>query len=155
MSCDRTAQIHAFHDGELAPELHPMIEAHLGECPECRELLADLRKLSTLVFAAPQARALPIQMARISNRAWHREQDRGVLRISAWLSGVAAAVLIGSVLYWPSVGGIAGGGGRGAENPSVASAATWQTAALMPPAESGEVPEPVQLAQFMASDLSH
>ena len=45
-----TDQLSAYLDGELAPDAHAAVEAHLAGCAACREVLQDLR---ALVQAAP------------------------------------------------------------------------------------------------------
>jgi hypothetical protein len=151
MSCDRLALVHAYHDDALAPSARVALEAHLDECADCRELLRDLRGLSNLIAAAPLVSMSPEAMARLS-QSWRAARDRGLLRISSWLTGAAAAVLVGALLLWPDRNGGVG--------PTVATvsaqAPAWETAAVMPPLESDEnVPEVVTLATWMANDLSY
>jgi predicted anti-sigma-YlaC factor YlaD len=38
-------KLSAFEDGEVSPALQPKIEAHLATCSDCRQALADLRRL--------------------------------------------------------------------------------------------------------------
>ena len=146
MSCEFETQIHAYHDGELPANQRALLEAHLKECDECTELLADLRRMSRLVAAAPMADMPGAVVGRIE-AAWKSARgDRGVLRIAEWLTGAAAAVLLGALLLWPSQVGEA-----------TAHAGTWQATAVMPPAEvrgDDAVPDVVGAAQWMANDLS-
>ncbi|HYO09339.1 MAG TPA: zf-HC2 domain-containing protein [Tepidisphaeraceae bacterium] len=150
MSCQQGTDIQAYHDGELSPDRVASVEAHLAGCGDCRALLADLGALAAMVRSAPLAPAPAGAVQRLADRAWNYERDRGVMRISAWLTGVAAAVLVGSMLYWPTVGASSGDG-----NAQASAASAWQTSALMPPADAGEdVPDVVIAAQWIASDLS-
>ncbi len=152
MNCDRSAQVHAYHDDALAPSARGELEAHLDACPGCRALLADLRSLSNLISAAPLAAMSPETMTRLSNSG-RTARDRGVLRITSWLTAAAAAILIGALLLIPDR--------NAAPNPIVATSTTstgeaaWETIAVMPPMEIDEnVPELIVLAQWMANDLS-
>jgi anti-sigma factor RsiW len=151
MSCEQAAQVHAYHDGALASPQRAAVEAHLEGCADCRDLLADLRGLSSLIAAAPLAAISPAAMARL-NDALRTARDRGLLRITTWLTAAAAAILIGALLMFPHT--------NGPSNPVVASAPNvdpaWEPLAVMPPLEADEsVPEVVALAQWMANDLSY
>jgi hypothetical protein len=155
MSCDRATQVHAYHDRQLGPAAREAFELHADNCSDCAALLNELRLMSRAIADAP----LPEVAASstINERlydAWYLAQQRGVLRMSSWLTGAAAAVLVGALLLTPQ-------GNTSSENPGVASATpaqanVWETAALMPPPErAGERPdEYVELAQWIASDLS-
>jgi anti-sigma factor RsiW len=144
MTCEKAAQIHAYHDGELPPAEREAVEAHLRGCAACGELLEDLRRVSELVAGAPMAGISPIAIARLE-KSFYAARDRGVLRVASWLTAAAAAVLL-AVSFWP----------KSAETNVTASASTtWQTVAVMPPAdESDDLPELVVAAQWMANDLS-
>ena len=149
MSCDRFAQVHAYHDDALAPSDRVAIEAHLDECADCRALLADLRGLSNLFAAAPLAMLSPAAMARLS-RNIRAARDQGILRITSWLTAAAAAVLVGALLLWPDRAGN-GGGNTIAAAPA---GPALEMVAVMPPESEEAVPEVVTLAQWMANDLS-
>ena len=153
MNCDRAAQVHAYHDRQLGPAAREAFELHLEQCAECVALLGELRAISRAVADAP----LPIvAMAQINERlydAWYVAQQRGVLRMSSWLTGAAAAVLVGALLLTPK-------GSTSSDTGAVATsqqqANVWEATALMPPPErAGDRPdEYVELAQWIASDLS-
>ena len=151
MSCERFEQVHAYHDDALAAPERVAIEAHLESCAHCRALLADLRGLSNLIAAAPLTAMSPEAMERLS-KSWRAARDRGLLRITSWLTAAAAAVLVGALLFVPER--------NGTGNPTIANsngtdASAWETAAVMPPLEVDEsVPEIVALATWMANDLS-
>src|SRR5258705_130467 len=55
MSCEKTAQVHAYYDDELPRQQRGAVEAHLQECADCRALLAELHQVSNLIAAAPLA----------------------------------------------------------------------------------------------------
>jgi anti-sigma factor RsiW len=144
MTCDKAAQLHAYHDGELDAADARMLEAHLDRCAECSRLLEELRRLSAAIGRSP----LPQMPDRAISRfygSWNAARDRGALRAAGWLTAVAASLLVGAILMWP-------GGQRGA----VASSNMWETVAVSPPAETGSEgnSELVQVAQWMADDLS-
>src|SRR4051812_45379020 len=128
MSCDRAAQVHAYHDRQLGPAAREAFELHLESCRDCAALLRELRAISRIVAAAP----LPVASAKTNERlyaAWHLAQQRGVLRISSWLTGAAAAVLVGALLLTPK--------GNTSSDPGGVSSAqqggVWEATALMPP----------------------
>ena len=152
MSCDRYQDIHRYHDGELPAAERVALEAHLASCPECRELLGALGRLSSSIRSA-SAGGTPTDLLEHIKRSWRpaREgsastQERGVLRIAEWMTAAAAAVLIGAIVTWPS------------ESTSAVAATppVWQTEAISPPAEMREESrnENVVVAQWMADELS-
>ncbi len=149
MTCDRAAQVHAYHDDALTASDRAALEAHLEGCADCRALLADLRGIAHLIASAPLTAMSPEAMARLS-KTWHAARDRGILRITSWLTAAAAAVLIGTLLLFND---------RAAPtNTSIATASepAWETVAVMPPLNADEnVPEIVALATWMANDLSY
>src|SRR5687768_12217893 len=135
--------IHAYHDGELPADRRAAVEAHVNACDPCGALLADLRRMSQLVAAAPMADLPPHAMKRMQ-QAWWAAQDRGVRRIAGWLTAAAAAVIFAAVILSPSQ--------RPESSPS------FQLATLMPPAESPEQDEPqnevIDAAQWIANDIA-
>jgi anti-sigma factor RsiW len=145
MSCNTSAQIQAFYDGELPADAAASVEAHLRECAECAALLADLRSMSNLLATVP----LTEMRSGAANRmygAWRATSDRGVLRIASWLTAAAAVVLAGTVLTWPGQQNI-----QTARGPDA-----LETLATVAPAEGHEDgrSEVVVLAQWIADDLS-
>lgn len=144
MDCDKTNDIHAYHDGELDPTRIAEVEAHLARCPPCAALLTSLRKLSGMLVRAP----LPQVSVPIANfyAVWERNKDRALLRITSWLTAAAACLLLGALLAFP-------------RNRTIATArpGPWEAAAVTPadqlPRESDA--ELVQVAQWMAADLSY
>ena len=147
MTCDRTAQVHAYHDGRLGPAARAEFESHLADCADCRQLLADLRSISQRISNAP----LPdVSFATREHyyEAWHVSRQRGLLRVASWLTTAAAAVLIGSLVLWPKPAETRG-------TAIVQSTGEWEAVALMPPPERGtDRPDQfVELAQWMAEDL--
>ena len=152
MSCPQAANIHAFHDGQLPPAARRSAEIHLAECPACAELLDDLRALSRRIGAAPLPGVADVPFDRYYD-AWHVVRQRGVLRISGWLTAAAAAVLVATLLSFPSspyipVETLAT---AGPVRPS------WEPVALMAPVvddAGGRDEELLAVAQWIAEDLA-
>jgi anti-sigma factor RsiW len=53
------ALISPYLDRDLSPAERKAVEAHLQDCPECRELLALLREVSTSLQAFPEVEISP------------------------------------------------------------------------------------------------
>ncbi len=146
MTCDQSAQIHAYHDGALPADAIAALDAHLAGCVDCSALLSDLRGLSHLIDVAPIAAMPPEVMARIGLNL-RAARERGLLRMTGWLTGAAAAVLVGALWLYPERGSVDGTGHPAAQ--------AWHTLAVMPPAEpQDENPPEVALAMWMANDLA-
>jgi anti-sigma factor RsiW len=148
MSCDKSNQVHLYHDGELPAGEREALEAHLRSCDECSALLGELRSLSRLFAAAPMARIEPDAMQRL-REARYVLPDTGVLKIAGWLTAAAAAVLIAAL---PMLR-------REDRNPpvvqAVASADTLDYVAVTPPTDAeNSRNDLVALAQWMSDDLS-
>jgi hypothetical protein len=160
MQCPGAAQLEAYHDSELSPAMRVQLESHLLNCGDCRAALEQSRGLSAMIAAAPltpmpdtvmsrlrdafdliRARSLGERM--IQERA---ARERGVRRVAGWLTAAAAALLLGGLVMMPS-----------SRPPSVADNTfdTADAAAVMPPHEQYEgTPEVIQVAQWIAEDLS-
>lgn len=149
--CPNRDQLDAYYDGELTPGQRAEFEAHLHACPECRQVLADMQSLSRALHEV----ALPEMPARAMSRfhgSWHmarQERERGVRRLASWMTAAAAAVLVLVMVRSPD---------QRSEVAEVNNTGTaWvETVAFMPPVEhrEGNSAELVQIAQWMASDLS-
>ena len=93
--------LHAYLDGELAPAEAQGVDAHLAQCPACRERLDVERALITragelLALAAPPERELPPFRAghvKPPARAWWQ-----VRQPLAWAATVVVALGIGTYL---------------------------------------------------------
>lgn len=154
MTCDRTAQVHAFHDGQLGPAARESFEAHLADCAACAQLLGEVRAVSRLIASTSLPEVPGDTSITRYYAAWDASRQRGLLRISSWLTAAAAAVLVGSlVLLQPAD---TQPGPTGPTAVAVADAGAWEPVALMPPPERrGERPDAfIELAQWMAEDLS-
>ena len=148
MGCDRLKEVHEYNDGRMSPARRSEFEAHLADCPDCARLLHDLRSLSRLIAGA---RLPDMPSASLSHyyKAWDvAARQRGLLRISSWLTGAAAAVLLASLVILPQ---------RQTPAPDVAGNNAWELKALMPPSPERAAERPdelIELAQWMADDLS-
>jgi len=149
MECEKSAQVHAYHDGELDAVAARAVEAHVAECPPCAGLLDELRRLSRMIGGAP-FRAMPDRAISRFHGSWNVARDRGALRTVSWLTAAAAAVLAIGIGMWP----------RHREVAPVARSNAWEIAALTPPAPvhggagSEDASDLVQVAQWIANDLS-
>jgi anti-sigma factor RsiW len=148
MTCEKIAEVHAYHDGELDAERRLAMDAHLAVCAECRALLAELEGLSAMLAEAPLSE-MPQRAASRFHGSWYEARDRGMVRVASWMTGVAAMLLVGALLARPS-----------APAAQPVKAAPWEQLAIAPTAaaevhgESGATSELVQVAQWMADDLS-
>ena len=144
MVCSAAIQVHRYHDGELSSADQKVVEAHLGGCVECRELLAELRRLSLLISGVSRA-DMPAEAVGRLQECWYVARERGVLRAASWLTAAAAAVLIGALLAWPTDRAEVG-----------ARPAIWGTIAVMPPVEVHDDTgsDLVVMAQWMVDELS-
>jgi anti-sigma factor RsiW len=162
MECNQT-QIEAYHDGELTAVERVRAETHLRECEPCRQTLEQLQRLSSLVANAPLAAMAHQAMDRLGG-AWdviraralgermaaqRAANERGILRVAGWFTAAAAALLLGGLLMLSRTTGT-----QTADLPQNPSTA-WEPVAVMPPTESGEgTPQVIQIAQWIANDLS-
>jgi anti-sigma factor RsiW len=148
MSCDNIAQIHAFHDGALPENQRAAVEAHLAVCAECRELLEDLQRLSTMFATVPFAEMSPRATSKMYGSYWaaRQKQDRGVRLLAEWLTAAAAVVMLVAQLQINQ---------KNVQRPEVAETPWVDTIAFIPPAEARDNPNSqlMQVAQFMATEL--
>ena len=144
MTCDKVAQVQAYYDDELDAPAKAALEAHLAVCVECNELLAELREMSLMVAQAPLP-GMPLSSLGRYYGAWEFSRQRGVMRITGWLTAAAAAILVAGLVMWPNK-----------SNTTVAKTEPIPLVAMIPPADtSGDSnTELVQVAQWMATDLS-
>ncbi len=144
MSCVSSEQLEAYCDGELPAGERELVEAHLKKCADCRGVSGELGNLSALIAGLRMAEA-PAEVIGRFERAWEAGSDRGVLKISGWLTAAAAAVLMVAMIH------------RGRSEPGeIAGPALWQTVAAMSPDETQQDEnraELIVLAQWMSDDL--
>jgi anti-sigma factor RsiW len=141
MACSKGIQVQYYHDDELTSEHRLAMEAHLRECAECHQVLAELRSLSSMIVRAPLADRPTGEAIRL-DQCRRAARDRGVLRLAGWMTATAAAVLVGALLI------------RGNERTDTAlGPEVWQTVAVTPPEDIREG-DNSDLAQWMLDDLS-
>src|SRR6059058_2375341 len=99
MNCERSNQVHQYHDGELPAGERDAFEAHLKSCAECQALLTELRAMSRMFAAAPMAEISDDAMERIRG-ARYVLPDTGVMKIAGWLTAAAAAILLAALPVW-------------------------------------------------------
>jgi anti-sigma factor RsiW len=144
MTCEKAAEVHAYHDGELDPSRGGALEAHLLGCADCRDLLEELRGLTRMLNDAELPAMPDAALARLEG-AWREVSERALLRITSWMTGVAAALLVGALLVWSGVR-------NDALNRAVVADPVVLATAAEPPGEPNS--ELIQVAQWMADDLS-
>jgi len=146
MTCDRSQHVHQYHDGELPAGERDALEAHIRACPDCQDLLNDLRGMSRMLMATPMVAVTDDAMQRLRDARFVLP-DTGVLKIAGWLTAAAAAVLLAALPVWPPQ--------TPRVVPAVASADTLDTVAVNPPSDpEGGRNDLVALAQWMSDDLS-
>lgn len=144
MTCERSPEIHRYHDGELTTDQRCSTEDHLRQCPDCRRLLADLRDLSLLLRRAELV-PMPADLPRRLRHPRRLAEDMDIRRAAGWLTAAAAAVLAGAILVR-----------SGARDVSEIRPTVWETVAVMPPADAQDDANAatVAMAQWMADELS-
>lgn len=152
-------QLHRYHDAELSPAELREVETHLASCDACCALLDDLRGMSQWIASAQMPAVETVRLNAIAHSAWHASSDRGVRRLAGWITAVAAAVMVFALLDVPSEhsNGNFNGNSQAAVTGSIAVAADWEQAAIMPPgamtlSDDGDR-DLVKFAQWMTSDL--
>lgn len=93
MNCAYRQQVQAYHDRQLPPRQLAVLEEHLQDCGECRRELAELRALARLLRSA-RVPALSAAALQRLHEGVQGVTDRGILRFTEILTGVAAAILL-------------------------------------------------------------
>lgn len=103
--CSYQISLDAYHDGQMPPEQARELERHLPGCAACSAELTRLSQLSQLLIATRPEGIRPDELTRAHEAVKEIEHsatdDRGIIRLMAGLSAVAASVLIisGAWLY--------------------------------------------------------
>src|SRR5438046_2216956 len=154
--CERTQQVHAYHDGQMTLAERGSFESHLAQCDICGQELEQLRKISRLLVDAPLAQ-MRTEFAGQIIAAWQnsrQSQERGLRRLAGWLTAAAAVVLVAAILQF----GFMSSNQSNKPNLEVVSNSErdWDLAAVMPPSHVDDTgtADLVQVAQWMARDLS-
>ena len=131
--------LHAYLDGALPPGERGQVDAHLAECPACRERLAEARALiaradALLALALPAERSAP---------PLHELRRRPMWRRVRWPIAWAASVTLAVGLGWML---------RGRENRALVASAERDTLPQMVAMDqSREEPRPAPLVRAPAS----
>lgn len=141
MTCDRTHQVSAYHDGELAAGAVAELERHLPACEACRDELASLRRLSAMVQSAAMDEPAFGSLQRWMRSSPRAAIDHSVRRLAGWMTAAAATVFVTATLSLMM---------RSAEATPVLG--EWELAMVNPGSEPAS--QTVLLAQWMADDLS-
>lgn len=148
MTCEKSQQVHAYHDEQLPVEQKVALEAHLAACAECRELLEDLKRLTLMFATVPLSDVSPRAINRMYGSFWANKElrDRGVRRLAGWMTAAAAAILVLVPAF-------------STESASDRDNSTWvdSMAFIAPAGPQGQGESSsdfVQVAQWIANDLS-
>jgi anti-sigma factor RsiW len=94
---DAREQLEEYRRGELPAEAAAVVEAHLGACPACRRLRAEMDTLAGLVRGLPRP-ASPARLRRaVARLGQPRSRVLGWLA-RPWVAATVAAVLVAAVL---------------------------------------------------------
>lgn len=91
--CSLQTSLESFYDGQARPEVAREIERHLPTCAACAAELERLAQLSDLLGTIRPEPIRADELARL-HQAVDGVEDRGVLRLVAGLSAIAASILI-------------------------------------------------------------
>lgn len=145
MKCSQTIQIHRYHDDELSEAGRRAVEDHVLTCAECGELLADLRRLSTLLESAALA-DVPVTTVHRLHEMPRAMRERGVVRVAGWLTAAAAAVLIAALFTRPPTSD---------QMATATGPELWEALAVTPTAQMDDDEAGLAIvAQWMADELS-
>lgn len=98
LECSYQTSLESYHDGQAGPERAREVESHLPTCAACSAELKRLEQLSELLHDARPEGIRPDELARV-HEAVESVEDRGIIRLMAGLSAVAASILIISTAW--------------------------------------------------------
>ena len=97
MSCQRSQQLHAWHDGQLSEHDRAVFGEHLAGCAQCQEDLRQISALSRLFFTV-RASAIPPDVLHRLHQSSGMLRGRAIMRFARRLTIAAAMILaIGAV----------------------------------------------------------
>ncbi len=143
-ACEQSERLNAYFDGELSPDEQVAIAHHVGNCPACTAELDRMTRLSRLLASH--------RPAELSDEA--RERLRagvdavpatGLRRMAELAAGIAAAILIASVI------------GLASHKPTTTSTAAlpvWEAQVTTQSAEDSPRTNDELLAAWVVQDLS-
>lgn len=91
--------LQAFHDGELDTDTKAAVQAHCGQCTECRNEIEELEETTRLLAHSPSPE--------LSRTVWHRVRPghareprfKPVFAFAAGAAGVVLGILLGPVQF--------------------------------------------------------
>ena len=105
LRCPTDAELLAYQDGDLDPRRQAEIDAHLQECPACRERVWDSKEIGRLVRAATPMRNDPEGLAALKARlrAERDQPERPRIGGRRWKPVLAGlALLMGLTVAFPA-----------------------------------------------------
>ncbi len=96
--CPSDQQLQAYFDRELSADARAEVEAHVKACAACQEQLRQLQAMSAMFAAMESPRLSQMSRARL-HKQLGEVMDRGLVRLAWSLSGIAAAVLVGGLVW--------------------------------------------------------
>ncbi len=151
MTNDQRQKLAAYHDGELSAAESQDIERWLAGDPEAASELARLRDMSAIFQSADRPELHAKDLAAFHERIDDQAEQFMALRISRWITGAAAAVVVicGSLLMQnlsqqQQAGEVAG----------ISDMIYYVQSQQMAADASTEQPVESQLAGWIVSDLS-
>lgn len=148
-ACAYSAELSAYHDGELDGDQLAAFEQHLRACPACQAELAQVRRISALLAATPKP--LLSGAARQDLYALAPAAGEGMyLRIAEWTTALAASLLL-AVAGWMFY--------QHTQSPKLsdqAVATTWTPIAVDPPkpADLTDVPDDPKLIDWVTTNVA-
>jgi predicted anti-sigma-YlaC factor YlaD len=113
MQCSKWDEWMSLHlDGLLSPAQEQQLQAHLADCPTCREQWAVLSWLSSRLKAEPLATPAPDFTARVTARLEQRQARRSrlyssivicVVSVGLWAVAAVAVLCLFAILVDPSM----------------------------------------------------
>jgi predicted anti-sigma-YlaC factor YlaD len=147
------ARVGRAHDGEASAAELAELQSHLVSCAACRDHAAALREISARIRGAELPAADAGLLARVREGAAaqvaQQQMDRRVRRLAGWLTAAAAAVMVVTSVWRPTV---RGGGVTPGDAPAVATLSDIDT--VMTRGSDEPPPATLVAARWMATDLS-
>jgi anti-sigma factor RsiW len=104
MNCvEWETQVALYAGGDLTGAKAPAVERHLGECSACQVLCSGVRESLAVLQAAHAELPAPADFTAVRSRVMSELERRArSWRRLAWISGVAAAVVLVVLAIWPA-----------------------------------------------------
>jgi anti-sigma factor RsiW len=154
-TCNQSADLERYHDGELSSEHTARMKQHIASCQACQSELASLERLTALLVDVPMPELRPLALEQLHQQLdrhitgrLNQQAERGVMRLAKWLTAAAAVILLVSSMQLFLMQTAPASDG----NPSLA----WEMSNAMLSQESttGGVSDEHSFAAWIVSDLS-